>query len=197
MRKAITLSALFCASVFGVSQVHQAKHTALFEDLQVGPTDPMYYVQGIRGLYNGIEDGLHKTKSQKDICLNDETQQNLIHIIETLINQDFSNIKDLLPDAMEIVENLKKCATSKDTIYSFCMEDMNRCTPMTLQQNVQKNLFVIMSKVTDLQKLVKDFPAADSEELYQQTYQAGTDVGSIVKVVFNYKDSTTVAKKNF
>jgi len=93
---------------------------------------------------------------------------------------------------MEISNSLKKCMTTENTVYAFCQEDSSRCEPAKVMANVQKNMFVLMSKFTDLKAIVEEFPADTSDDFYEQTYQAGLDVGSIVKISLNYQDS----KKN-
>lgn len=63
--------------------------------------------------------------------------------------------------------------------------------------NVQKNMFVIMGKFTDLSTLAKAFPAKDSTDLYNQTYQLGDDVGTILRVVMGFDQKDNKTKKFF
>lgn len=52
-----------------------------------------------------------------------------------------------------------------------------------------------MGKFTDLSSMVKVFPAADSGELYNQTYQIGDDVGTLIRVILGFDNEAK--KKKF
>jgi hypothetical protein len=53
--------------------------------------------------------------------------------------------------------------------------------------NAQKNLFVIMGKMTDLQQIAMEFPGTTTTEIYDESKQIGKDIGEIIRVLTGYK----------
>jgi len=91
MLRVLTLSVLCVATV--VNAAHQNIHNALMakiDETTYGNEDPMFYIQGLRGFYNGIEDGIHKSKKAGDICFDKTAQEDLIHVIEAVMDKDIS-----------------------------------------------------------------------------------------------------------
>lgn len=52
--------------------------------------------------------------------------------------------------------------------------------------NVTKNMFVLMGKVTEISAIFSEFPAADPKEFNEQTKKIGDAIGSIIRSLINF-----------
>ena len=48
-------------------------------------TDAMFAIQGLRGMFLGLEHGLFKTKDTKETCLDDDTAKRIMGILDLLV----------------------------------------------------------------------------------------------------------------
>lgn len=103
----------------------------------------------------------------------------------------------LLADGMDVLGNLKKCSVGNFAAFTeFCFEsEEDNCAPEKIMANVQKNMFVLMGKLTDLSELVQNFPPKTQEDAYKMTYTVGDDLGTLIRVLVNYNEKK--AKKKF
>ena len=58
-------------------------------------------------------------------------------------------------------------------------------------------MFVLMGKFTDLSQIMKSFPADNSQDLFDQTYAIGVDIGTLIRVSVGYKLGEPLKKKHF
>lgn len=135
-------------------------------------------------MWLGFEHGLFKTK-EGETCLDDKTAKNLYKVIATFENRDFSKIQTLIPAVMEIVENLKSCPTITEVkeIELYCQEDPTRCDSTMIIGNIQKGMFAMMGKLTDMSSIISELPSETADELYTNMYQVGDDLGSVFRTV--------------
>ena len=56
-----------------------------------------------------------------------------------------------------------------------------------LLENLSKNAFVLIGKVTSLAETFQGFPAASGSEFNNQMKELGEDAGTWLRVIFNYK----------
>ena len=56
-----------------------------------------------------------------------------------------------------------------------------------LLENLSKNAFVLIGKVTSLAETFQGFPAKTGEGFKEQMKELGQDAGTWVRVIFNYK----------
>lgn len=158
--------------------------------------ETLFVVQGLRGLYNGFEHGLFQQKESADTCLDDGTSKKLTTLIDALFKMNFSNPMSLIANGMDVLGSLKKCSVGSFVAFSkFCFEsEEGNCAPEKIMQNLQKNMFVLMGKLTDLSELVQNFPPKTQEDAYKMTYTVGDDVGTVLRVLVNYHDKKATKK---
>jgi hypothetical protein len=188
MKSIVALTVVTCLSF--VSAKKTAPHAVFVknqEDLQEDKT--FYYMQGVRGTWLGLEHGLFKTK-EGETCLDDDTAKRMLKIIEAIEVKDFVKIQKSIPDMMAIYSNLMECHTIQEVrnLENFCAEDMAKCSPSVIMANVQKNMFAIMGKLTDMSSIIQEFPAETPDDLYTQTYTIGDDIGTIVRSILGFDE---------
>jgi len=151
----------------------------------------MFYMQGVRGIWLGLEHGLFKTKAG-ETCLNDATTQKIYNIIYALENGEFGQLTKFIPDVLQIYTNIMECKTLDEIqgYEDFCTDAEDHCNPSIIFQNLQKNMFLIVGKLTDISSTVSQgFPAAAADEFYTQMYSIGDDLGSTVRAVLAYDEN--------
>ena len=90
---------------------------------------------------------------------------------------------------MQIAEDVMACHFEKSAydLMTFCSADATACTMSKLMENLSKNMFVIMGKMTSVAEIMKDFPASDKREFKDQAEELGGGVGTFFRVLFNYQ----------
>lgn len=158
----LTLALLAVAAVARAPK--QAPHQIFLKDQEMKEdTTTFYYLQGLRGFWLGFEHGFLKTKDDTQTCLDDKTSQKLLKIIDAVVGLQINKLQSLIPDMMTTIHSLSSCNVGDfKKVADYCVEDFSRCAPNKIMANVQKNMFVVMGKFTDLSTLVKQFPADDS-----------------------------------
>ncbi len=77
--KTVLLSTLFLAAMAHKEtpeSYHKRKHAELMQELdehEYDETSPIFYIQGVRGFYLGLENGIHDGKTEGLVCLGKET----------------------------------------------------------------------------------------------------------------------------
>ena len=158
----------------------------------------MWYVDGVKGLHEGFYKSFYKSSSgsKNDECLNDETINNLItygNIAADPLNI-FSNIANIqadfniFADGTEIYENFGKCRLEGPTfdIIELCAKDATACAPTQLLENLTKNMFVLVGKITSMAETFKGFPAVGRDDFKEQMSEVGDDFGTFLRVIFQY-----------
>ena len=188
-----SLVALTILATLSVSQARkQAPHATFMTAQDQKQSDStMFYMQGVRGVWLGLEHGLFKTKAG-ETCLNDATTQKIYNIIYAIENQEFGKMTKFIPDILQIYTNVMECKTLDEIqgYEDFCTDAEDHCNPSVIFQNLQKNMFLIVGKLTDISSTVsQDFPAATADEFYTQTYSIGDDIGSTIRAVLAYDEN--------
>lgn len=72
---------------------------------------------------------------------------------------------------------------------SFCFfnKDGSLCAPNMLWDNIQKNLLLIMAKLTDISTIVFQGIPKDKDAAFAMGLQAGGDIGNLVRIVLGFK----------
>ncbi len=154
-------------------------------------------VDGVSGYHEGFAKAFYKTNSHnKQDCLNQETIDNMVkfgglvsdpvHIFKNITNisEDFN----LLSDGAEIIENLASCrfeGPAFDMLHT-CPTDKDACSISKFIENVTKNMFVLVGKVTSMAETFNGFPAKENEDFKEQMMEVGDDFGTFYRVFFNY-----------
>jgi len=107
----------------------------------------------------------------------------------------FTKIFDFQHDMAEfaafgsVYENLSRCKFEETVLdlLSLCTKHPDQCAFGNLMQNLSKNMFVLVGKVTSLGETFQGFPANDPQEFKEQMKELGEDAGTWVRVMFDYR----------
>ena len=149
-----------------------------------------YVLQGGRGFYQGFQKGLYKIEKVEDSCLNKEAEEKIVQLFGMILKQkfDMNKMMTLVADIMTITQSIQSCSVrSISDIGDFCFHSgVNSCTPDKIADNVQKNLFVLMAKMTDISNLVMGGIPKDAEQAYQFGQTLGNDVGGLIRIMLGF-----------
>merc|ERR1740123_1047593 len=198
-------AALGLATMFGatdaVAQFPQVEgiFNAASETDEEKKADAIWYIDGVQGFYEGYYKAFYKTSHlSKDNaeCLNDKTIDNIVALYGVVadpmsvisggdINKDFN----LFTQGAEVLENLSACHFEESVfdIMQECSGDEELCTIGAITQNLSKDMFVLMGKLTSIAETIEGFPADDNGDFKEQMREFGSDAGTALRVVFNYR----------
>ena len=123
-----------------------------------------WYIDGIQGFHEGFYKALYKTGhvTKADGCLDGKTVHNMQDFSE-LAADPFSIFKNvdiekdigLFSEAAEIFENLAACKFEAPALdlMKFCNANTQNCAVKTLTDNLTKNMFVLVGKITSIAEL--------------------------------------------
>ena len=105
-----------------------------------------------------------------------------------------TNIADIQKDVniftqmAEVMENLSVCHFEKPAfdLLSFCTKDSKVCEISQLTQNMSKDMFVLIGKMTSLAEIMQDFPAKDRMDFSEQMQELGSTGGAWARVIFGF-----------
>ena len=107
-------------------------------------------------------------------CMNEETTSNMIALGElmidplSIINNGFDIQKDfnIFAQMAEIMENLSKCHFEESAfdIMTMCTKDPKSCEIAKLIENLTKNMFVLIGKMSAMAEILQGFPATSNGE---------------------------------
>lgn len=158
----------------------------------------LWYASGIKGYYTGFYKSFYKQELPADAaaCLNEETIDNVINFQGILANpmQLVTNVADIQKDVnvftqmAEVMENLSVCHFEKPAfdILAVCNKDKKACNMQTLTQNMSKDMFVLIGKMTALAEVMQDFPAKDRLDFNEQMRELGSTGGAWARVIFGF-----------
>ena len=163
----------------------------------------MWYVDGVKGFYDGYYKSLYKRNMDSDMkkCLNEQTIQNMIKF-GTILEHPmsiFSNIQEdfnLFAEGSEIMTDLAECnfMGSFIDVKEFCSENADKCAFGSLAENLSKNMFVLIGKVTSLAEILKEFPAQSGDDFAEQMYQIGDNFGTLIRSVYDFKTAEEISE---
>ena len=87
------------------------------------------------------------------------------------------------------MENLSTCHFEQSVfdLMQECNDSEDACKIETITQNLTKDMFVLVGKMTSMAETVKDFPADDNGDFKEQMREFGSDAGTFLRVIFNYR----------
>ena len=201
-----TYAMIGMASVFGAQavQVEQPEVEGIFDIFskktpEQQEANTKWYIEGAKGYYDGYYKSFYKTSMDQaqSECLNDETMTNIVKFGKIASNPfsiftDIANISEdfnLFAEGAEILENVSKCHFEQSAfdIMHMCSTQPDDCKMNKLIENLTKNMFVLMGKITSLAESLKDFPAEENEDFKEQMREFGSDFGTFMRVIFNYQ----------
>ena len=142
--------------------------------VQEAESNTMWYVDGFKGFYDGYYSSFYKqpVPSGSGACLNEETIENMIKINQVAADPmaffgNMSNIQEdfnMFREMAEVFENLATCRFEESfvDIAGMCISNPEACLFPTLSQNLTKNMFVLVGKITSLAETTQNFPAPDN-----------------------------------
>ena len=173
------------------------------EEKQIADDKLYMQLDGYKGFYDGYTRSFYKINSHTEVneaCLDEKTIDNIIAYAD-IINDpfsllDFSKINDdlnLFAEGAEIMSDLASCKFEQSVfdIMAMCKEldddGVSKCAMSHITENLTKNMFVLMGKLTGMAETMKDFPAEDPDEYHEQMRELGTDAGTFVRVLYNFQ----------
>ena len=158
----------------------------------------IWFVEGVKGYHEGFEKAFYKTSegSTHADCLNDETVNNMATFLALYSNpaqvfKKITNIQEdftMFADAAEIFENVSKCrfeGPALDIVHQ-CATQKDSCTLQKFLENLTKNMFVLVGKMTSIAETLKGFPAKTNDDFKEQMSELGDDAGTFARVTFNF-----------
>ena len=178
-----------------LAAVSTTEATLLVQDAQSDNT--MWMVEGVKGFYDGYYKAFYKSvSSDMDKCLNDETMQNMAKLSGMIMDPmaalgNIANIQEdfnVFGEVAEVFQDLSVCHFEESVfdIMGKCGQDPEACAMPKLTENLTKNMFVLVGKVTSLGESMQGFPAADQGEYKEQMKELGQDAGTVLRIVFDF-----------
>merc|ERR1711907_83598 len=157
----------------------------------------MWFVEGVKGFYDGYYKALYKTKSpDMEACLNEETAKNMAKLEGLMLDPmhamtEIANIQEdfnLFGEMAEVFENLSKCHFEESAfdIMGMCTKDPEACMLPKLTENMSKQMFVLVGKLTSLGETMDGFPSPDVDTFRGQTNDLGSDLGTGLRIIFDF-----------
>ena len=176
----VLISALALSTTIQASRVWQNQNTEIVEES----------LEGARGFYYGFQQGLYKLDKIEETCLSKQAEQKIVELFDLVVSMklDVSKMMNLVGDVMTITSSLSTCnINTVSDLSSFCFGNgKNICTPDKISENIQKNLFLLMAKFSDISNLMMGGIPKDAEAAYSFGRQAGLDVGSLIRVIIGF-----------
>eukprot|EP00356_Strombidium_inclinatum_P002606 CAMPEP_0170478686 /NCGR_PEP_ID=MMETSP0208-20121228/172_1 /TAXON_ID=197538 /ORGANISM="Strombidium inclinatum, Strain S3" /LENGTH=177 /DNA_ID=CAMNT_0010750983 /DNA_START=49 /DNA_END=582 /DNA_ORIENTATION=- len=146
-------------------------------------------IEGFKGFYDGFYHDFYHTKmdDNEKQCLDDDTVTKMADIFEIAMNPTTFDM-GILSEGSQVFSDIMACHFEKPVfdLLAFCKDDAEACTIPVLTENLSKNVFSLIGKVTELAELVKGFPSKDDEEFKLQMRTLGSDFGFAAQLLFNY-----------
>jgi hypothetical protein len=175
-----------------------AKPKTAEEQAAAQKENTLWYAFGIKGYYTGFYKSFYKMElpETSKACLNKETMENVItfqNIVNdpmTAMGKAFDIQKDvnMFSQMAEIMENLSVCHFEQPAfdLLSLCTKDAKACDLGTITQNMSKDMFVLIGKMTSLAEIMQGFPAKDRYDFEEQMKELGATGGTWARVMFNF-----------
>lgn len=112
-----------------------------------------------------------------------------MEVVQAIETGDLSQIMAMMTKLWDIANNLRACSFEQtfSDVYNFCTKSSDTCSTSTIIANVQKNMFVLIGKFSEITEVLKNFPADTAEALQTQTNTVGSDIGSIFRSLLAYE----------
>ena len=157
----------------------------------------MWAIEGVKGFYDGYYKALYKRASpDMEKCLNEETAKNIAKLESIVLDPvafvgNIANIQEdfnLFGEMAEVFENLSKCHFEESAfdILALCSASPEACMMPKLSENMTKQMFVLVGKLTSLGETMQGFPAKDTDTFREQTKELGQDLGTTLRIVFDF-----------
>merc|ERR1711990_993823 len=173
--------------------------------------DQMYVkLEGYKNFYDGYYRSFYKINSHETInekCLDDTTIDNIVAFGDIIHHPfsvfDVSKIHEdlnLFAEGAEIMSDLSNCKFEQSVfdIMAMCKEKdedgVSKCAMSVMTENLSKNMFVLMGKLTGMAETMKDFPAEDPDEYQMQMKELGSDAGTFLRTLYGFQTPEQAAQ---
>ena len=173
------------------------------EEKQIADDKLYMQLDGYKGFFDGYTRSFYKINSHEQVneaCMDEKTIDNIIAYAD-IINDPFSLLDlskinedlNLFAEGAEIMSDLAACKFEQSVfdIMAMCKEldddGVSKCAMAHITENLTKNMFVLMGKLTGMAETMKDFPSEDPDEYHEQMRELGTDAGTFVRVLYNFQ----------
>ena len=156
-------------------------------------------LEGFKHFYDGYYKSFYHASSKDETlknCMDDTTIANMIQlggiIQDPLSMFELKNIKsdlNLFGAAAEVTSDLAQCHFEQPffDIWGMCKEEgSTACEIETLTQNLTKNMFVLVGKMTQMGESLTEMKTADQSEYEEIMKEMGTDCGTMLRDVFAF-----------
>ena len=173
---------------------------ALIGTTQAAPAEPvdakekmMWHAEGLKGLHDGFNKAFYKTGGQQldEKCLDDPTLQSASDLYNFMHHPTMANITEdlsLFAKTASIMENMAACKFEGPLIdiSLFCTKNAENCLMNKMVENLTKNMFVLVGKLTSMGETFTGFPSKEKDTYKHQMEELGDDVGTLARVLLNY-----------
>ena len=204
-------AAIGLATMFGVTAAETPQVQGIFnaagETDEEKRADAIWYIDGVQGFYEGYYKAFYKTShlnKDSEACLNDKTIDNIVSLysvvadpMSVITGGDFTKDFNLFAQAAEVMENLSSCHFEQSVfdIMQECNDNPEDCTIGAVTQNLSKDMFVLMGKLTSVAETVQGFPADDNGDFKEQMREFGSDAGTALRVIFGYRSEAEKSRE--
>ena len=156
-------------------------------------------LEAFKHFYDGYYKSFYHASSKDETlknCMDDTTIANMIQlggiIQDPLSMFELKNIKsdlNLFGAAAEVTSDLAQCHFEQPffDIWGMCKEeDSTACAIDTLTQNLTKNMFVLVGKMTQMGESMTEMKTANQSEYEEIMKEMGTDCGTMLRDVFAF-----------
>jgi len=158
------------------------------EDEEQVERDVEWYIKSTKGFWTGYMSGFYgKSTKLSSRCMDENTQQQLFEIFEFFDTGDVKLIFKFVTAAAGVINNFQECGFEEafDDLTTFC--NSHDCSGETILKNLQTRLFQVIDKINNLIAVLPEFPSDSADEVYEQTYNIGKDIGSLINYVYGYQ----------
>ena len=191
-------------TTFAVLALASVSAIGLTDEEKKAQEDQLYMkLDGYKGFYDGYYRSFYKINSHETVnenCLDEKSIENIVAMSD-IINDPFSIMSvskihedlNLFAEGAEIMSDLSNCKFEQSyfDIMAMCKEvdedGVSKCAMSHITENLSKNMFVLMGKLTGMAETMKDFPSEDPEEYHEQMRELGTDAGTFLRVLYNFQ----------
>ena len=164
-------------------------------------------ISGFKSFYDGYYKSFYHVNSKDDTltkCMDEKTVDNMIALGKIMKNPlsmfEMKNIKadmNLFGEAAEVASDLSGCHFEQSffDIYGMCKEDKEACAMPKLTENLTKNMFVIVGKMTQMAETMTEMKDAEGSEYDELMREVGADYGTMLRDVFAFKGKAPSAEE--
>ena len=191
----------------GAAVVAKAPPATDEDVIEMTPEEKIIHnIEGFKSFYSGYYKSFYHANSKDkaiEACMDDKTVDNMIALGKVMMNPmsmfEIKNLKDdmsLFGEAAEVAADLSSCHFEQSffSIWGMCKEDKEACAIPKLTENLTKNMFVIVGKMTQMAETMTEMKDADNAEFNELMRGVGGDCGTMVRDVFAFTGKAPVAE---